>query len=385
MIDLFAGAGGLALGFEQAGFSTAVALDSDATCADCLRVNFPETAVIHRDIRSISGKDILNEAGLGGREVDVVAGGPPCQGFSLIGLRDPKDARSGLVFEFHRLVTEIQPKFFVMENVPGILNAHKGKFFHSLIKLLERDGYRVVSPVRVLNAAQFGVPQNRQRVFILGVRNDLAFNPKYPIQSHISPRENQGNASDSGLFDHSLPITPTVRDAIADLPRVDDYEELIVSDEIPYDIEPLSDYARMMRGLLKDPGSALRPPKSWNSSICTGCRRTVHGPVLAKRCAETPPGETLPISRLYKLQWDNIANTLRAGTPTERGSYSSPRPIHPEQPRVVTVREGARLQSFPDWHRFHITKWHGFRQVGNAVPPLLARAVAKEILRALKS
>ena len=379
LIDVFAGAGGMSLGFEEVGFRSVAGIENDPTCVDCLKTNFPNMHIISEDVSRISGRDVLADLGLAQGEVDVVGGGPPCQGFSLIGLRDRNDPRSGLIFRFHELVAAIQPKVFVMENVPGIMSTHKGKFLKDFVKLMEGDGYRIVHPIRILNAATYGVPQARRRVFVIGVREDLDIDLSYPEPTHVPPRYLANQLTlPHGLINGNK-RTPTVRDAISDLPEVDRYDHLIESDETPYTSKPKSQYARMMRGLEKDKGSLLPIPKGFNREICTGCRRTVHGPVLIKRFSETQPGKVVPISRLYKLDWDSVSNTLRAGTPRERGAYSSPRPVHPKQLRVVTVREGARLQSFPDWHRFHVTKWHGFRQVGNAVPPLLARAVANSV------
>ncbi len=385
-IDLFAGAGGFTLGFEQAGFSSLVAVENDPHCVECLSINFPNIKILGEDIRNISGNAILEEANLNIGEVDVVVGGPPCQGFSLIGLRDSKDPRSGLIFEFHRIVSEVKPKVFIMENVPGMLSASGGMFVDKLIQLLETDGYKVVKPIQILNALNYGVPQARRRVFIMGIREDLDLQISYPPITHIykNSKKKGYNILDLELS-NGLLQTPTVRDAIFDLPDVDKYHHLIESDQTKYTKEPFSRYARIMRGYECDPGSRTKPPKNWPSEICTGCRRTIHGEVLTNRFKETLNGQTVPISRLFKLDWDDVANTLRAGTPRERGAYSSPRPVHPSQPRVLTVREGARIQSFPDWHRFHITKWHGFRQVGNAVPPLLARAVAFSVRKALEN
>jgi len=383
VIDLFAGAGGMALGFELAGFKSVAALDNDETCAQCLKQNFPQTEVILTDIKRISGKDILSS--INARNVDVICGGPPCQGFSLIGLRDEKDPRSNLVFDFERIVREIRPKAFVMENVPGMLSAHGQRFLSTLVKRFNQAGYNISLPIRILNAAHYGVPQDRRRLFIVGVRKDLNRQFSYPLPTHLSPRDLKRRNSSLELLQELLPITATVRDAIGDLPDVDRYDYLVKSDETPYTRPPISMYAKIMRGELGRNEFAYITPESWRRDICTGCRRTIHGPILTKRIRATPPGETLPVSRLHRLRWDDVANTLRAGTPSDRGSYSSPRPIHPEKPRVITVREGARLQSFPDWHRFHVTKWHGFRQVGNAVPPLLARAIALSVMRILKS
>jgi len=385
-IDLFAGAGGMTLGFEQAGFQTLAAIENYPSCVEALNHNFPNLKVFPEDIRAIKSKNILNRCGLKRGELDVVYGGPPCQGFSIIGLRDRNDKRCGLIFEFHRIVSELQPKSFVMENVPGMISADNGKFLKKLLELLENDGYKITTPIQILDASEFGVPQARKRVFIVGIRDDIGLTFKYPNPTHRSLRINgNGNKRVNQFGDKldQLPYCPSVRDAISDLPCVDRYDHLIDLDTIAYDKNPESDYAKIMRGAMDDTDSEYSAPIDWNKQICTGCRRTVHGKVLTGRFKETVPGQTVPISRLYKLKWDDVANTLRAGTPRERGAYSSPRPVHPEQPRVITVREGARLQSFPDWHRFHPTKWHGFMQVGNAVPPLLARAIAKELKKVL--
>lgn len=373
-VDLFAGVGGISLGLKMAGINAVVGVEFDESCIDSLKHNFPEKHVIGKDIRSVKSSDISD---LLDKEIDLLAGGPPCQGFSLIGLRDPNDERSRLVFEFIRVAKDLQPKFLMIENVPGMLSAQNGSFISEVVHLIQDAGYDVRLPIKVLNSADFGVPQNRKRVFILAARKDLNIIPQYPTPTHSNPRESNHFSS------YSLPRTPTVAEAIFDLMDIDQFESLIDAEEIPYDKPAISNYAKMMRGELSDSPYSNLPKNNWDSNICTGCRRTVHGDVLTQRFKETAQGDTAPVSRLYKLIANNVANTLRAGTPRERGSYSAPRPIHPILPRVVSVREGARLQSFPDWHRFHKTKWHGFRQVGNAVPPLLAFAVAKEIKKCL--
>lgn len=374
-VDLFAGVGGISLGLQMAGIDPAVGVEFDESCIEALHHNFPEKTVIGKDIRLVSSDEIKKS--LKGKELDLLAGGPPCQGFSLIGLRDPNDERSRLVFEFIRIARELQPKFLMMENVPGMLSAQKGDFITEVVKLIEEAGYKVRLPIKVLNAAEYGVPQNRKRVFILAARKDLNVLPNYPVATHLNLRDLKEDDFTT------LPKTPSVGEAIFDLVDIDKHESLIEDDEIFYEKEAHTEYSKMMRGELPDSPYANLYKNNWNPKICTGCRRTVHGEVLTKRFIETKQGQTAPVSRLYKLIENDVANTLRAGTPRERGAYSAPRPIHPILPRVISVREGARLQSFPDWHRFHKTKWHGFRQVGNAVPPLLAYAVGKEIKKCL--
>lgn len=374
-VDLFAGVGGISLGLQMAGIDPAIGIEFDESCIEALHHNFPEKTVIGKDIRLVSSDEIKES--LKGKDLDLLAGGPPCQGFSLIGLRDPNDERSRLVFEFIRVARDLQPKFLMMENVPGMLSAQKGDFVKEVVKLIEEAGYNVRLPLKVLNAAEYGVPQNRKRVFILASRKDLNILPNYPAPTHLNLRDLKEDAF------ATLPKTPSVGEAIFDLIDIDKYESLVEEDEIFYEKDANTDYSKMMRGELSNSPYANLYKNSWNPKICTGCRRTVHGEVLTKRFIETKQGQTAPVSRLYKLIENDVANTLRAGTPRERGAYSAPRPIHPILPRVISVREGARLQSFPDWHRFHKTKWHGFRQVGNAVPPLLAYAVGKEIKKCL--
>ena len=375
-IDLFAGVGGLTLGFRAAGIEAKHAIDIEKSCADLFPENFPETQFHYRSVTSFSNKEIEEKLA---DDIDVVAGGPPCQGFSLIGLRDPMDARSSLIFEFRRFVQVIKPKYFVMENVPGMLSADGCRWVEELIRQLQSDGYSVSDPT-VLNATEFGVPQERKRVFLLGTRTDIFEHLVAPEISHYSPRKTYDLPSISRLQKYV-----SVREAIADLPDIESHEYLIEDHAVPYDKEPKSDYARMMRGSGNFVNFFGEPPVSWDKNICTGCKRIVHGETLRRRFAETACGDTVPVSRLFKLDWDGVANTLRAGTPSSRGSYSSPRPVHPEELRCISVREGARLQGFPDWFKFHPTKWHGFRQVGNSVSPIVAKAVGDMLVAALSS
>jgi len=380
-IELFAGIGGLMLGFEQAGFTTVSANEIDKPTVEYLKYNHAELHVDERSIEEVNGTDLLNGLAVG--ELDVLTGGPPCQGFSLIGLRNPSDSRNDLIHHYLRLLREIRPKTFLIENVPGMLSTDKRRYFPELLNMIRKCGYSIKQTM-ILDADDYGVPQGRKRIFIVGCREDLDINIDIPSITHLSPRKNIEKSQQMSFEQlEQLPKTPTVRDAISDLIDVDKYDHLVLSDECEYVEKPKAEYAKIMRGVLRDRTDFSRRNK-WDDQICTGCRRTVHGEGITKRINETKQGDTVPISRLYRLSWDDVANTLRAGTPKERGAYSSPRPIHPEYPRVITVREGARLQSFPDWIRFHPTKWHGFRQIGNSVPPLLARRIAEEYKKGIE-
>lgn len=373
-IDLFAGAGGLSLGFEQAGFDVAAAVEIDPIHAATHKFNFPECKVIPQSVRHLTGKEIRSLAGLEGKPIDVVFGGPPCQGFSLIGRRMMDDPRNSLVREFLRLVVELDAPYFVFENVKGLtVGQHRG-FLEELIAEFRDNGYSVSLPWRVLNACQYGVPQDRQRLFLLGARKGLQL-PEYPVPSTQSP------ADGFDLF--GLPACPTCADALSDLPDVEDYEELTRRDTVAVaEWGAPSPYARDLRST-DNAGCHFGYGRRWDSHILSSSRRTEHTAISRARFAATTQGEVEPISRFFKLSAQGISNTLRAGTDAARGAFTSPRPIHYERNRCVTVREMARLHGYPDWFRFHVTKWHGARQIGNSVPPPLARAVGQSILTAL--
>jgi DNA (cytosine-5)-methyltransferase 1 len=383
-VDLFAGAGGLALGFEQAGFDIAVAVEFDPVHAATHEMNFPDAAVICNDVRNVTGSEIRRAGGLGQRPIDVVIGGPPCQGFSLIGHRVLDDPRNNLVFHFLRIVTELKPKTFVMENVPGMATGAHGQLLRELVEKFGEAGYRVRLPHRTLNARFYGVPQDRERLFLLGSRRDTPV-PEYPafITRPRNGRSRVNGASNLELDLEALPLCPSVGEAIGDLPEIEDHPELVESDELRVKLaKRASSYALKLRGDVADEGD-FSYPRLREAGRLTGCLRAAHTDLSRSRFASTAPGATEPVSRFYKLANDGTCNTLRAGTASERGAFTAPRPIHPSAPRCISVREAARLHSYPDWFRFHRTIWHGFRQIGNSVPPLLGRAVGASIMRAL--
>ena len=358
-IDLFAGAGGLSLGFEQAGFDVAASVEIDPIHSAVHHHNFPRSAALCRSVVGLSGGDIRSLAGLGPREIDVVCGGAPCQGFSTIGKRAMDDPRNGLVSHFCRLVHELQPRYAVFENVRGLtMGAHKA-FLDEIIDTLEAGGYSVLQPYRVLNAADYGVPQDRKRLFLIAARKGQAL-PTYP-----SPR--------AGV---------TVGQALGDLPDAEQFEQLWRSDSVSAELGRRSAYAARLRGERED-ASDFAHPRRWDPTLLTSSTRTAHTDLSRSRFLATAPGKIEPVSRFLKLDPAGVCNTLRAGTDSARGAFTSPRPIHPHLPRVITVREAARLHSYPDWFRFHATKWHGFRQIGNSVPPLLGRAVAAQLVAAM--
>jgi DNA (cytosine-5)-methyltransferase 1 len=368
-VDLFSGVGGMTLGFEKAGFDVVASVDIDPVHCLTHHYNFPFWTAICTSIRDVSAQDIRNNSVLQNQEIDVVFGGPPCQGFSLIGKRDSEDKRNILIEDFLRLVVELQPKYFVMENVRGIALGRARKKLQTLVEEFANQGYQVKQPYQVLNAAHYGIPQNRERLFLLGCRQGFPL-PDYPPPLSHPQREN------------NLVKTPTVREALQDLPEVNDYPELLNQDSMPTTYGEPSDYGKLLRGEVRSPDD-FSYPRAFNPELLTSSKATQHTPESQERFTQTLPGTMERVSRFYRLAPDKLAPTLRAGTPSNRGAFTAPRPIHYATPRCITVREAARLHSYPDWFRFHVTKWHGFRQIGNSVPPLLAQAVAQEIMKVL--
>jgi DNA (cytosine-5)-methyltransferase 1 len=255
---------------------------------------------------------------------------------------------------------ELKPKYFVFENVKGLTVGNHRRFLQEIIAAFREGGYNVVSDYRVLNAADYGVPQDRRRLFLMGARAGGEL-PQYPRPTGRT----------------------TVREAIGDIPDAETLPDLWERDWTKAKFGKPSTYAAILRGKMDDPHD-YGYRRIYDSSILTSSLLTEHTDLSRERFTETLPGNVEPVSRFKKLDLDGICNTLRAGTASDRGAFTSPRPIHPTVPRVITVREAARLHSYPDWFRFHATKWHGFRQVGNSVPPLLARAIASQIIAVLR-
>lgn len=363
-VDLFAGAGGMTLGFEQAGFDVLTSVEIDPIHCAIHKFNFPFWTVLCKSVEETTGKEIRNSSQIHNQEIDVVFGGPPCQGFSLMGKRSFDDPRNSLVFHFIRLVLELQPKFFVIENVKGITVGKHKEFIGEIIDKFENNGYKINHNYQVLNAANYGVPQNRERLFLLGCRQDLEL-PNYPEKMTFPNQK-----------------SPMVWEALQDLPAIESYPELSQQDWVFAEFGQPSNYAKKLRNLTIEKNN-YSYQRQYDHKLLTSSLRTNHSPESMERFASTPHGKIETISRFHKLDPDGLCNTLRAGTASNKGAFTSPRPIHPFIPRCITVREAARLHSYPDWFRFHPTKWHGFRQIGNSVPPLLAQAVAGEIIKSL--
>jgi len=362
-IDLFSGVGGMALGFRQAGFDVPLGVDNSTRALQCHDANFPDSRTLTADVSDLSGTAI--RAALGWRKndrPDVVFGGPPCQGFSIGGVRDPLDGRNNLILQFARLVVELRPKYFVMENVAGILEGRFAPQLDAFSQAVQAGGYSLTAPFQVLNAADFGVPQRRKRVFFLGTETGR---PAAQYPTVTLPRTSVWNA----IRDLAEPFERCRREGV---------------DVFDGRLGPASHYALIMRGEIRDPLDRW-PLEPKRPSPLTGFAATAHSAATEKRFSSLAPGEADTVSRFIRLQKDGVSSTLRAGTGKDRGRYMAPRPIHPVSPRCVCLREAARLHSYPDWFKFDDTKWHGFMQIGNSVPPRLARSVASSVREALLS
>jgi len=338
VLDLFCGCGGLSLGFEMAGFDVVLAIDNWEDALVTYRQNHRHSIALNGDLMTLDPRDVEKEYGL--HNISVIIGGPPCQGFSVAGKRIIDDDRNKLYKSFVRFVEHFKPKAFVMENVPNILSIGGGAIKDAIVKDFSELGYKVV--YRVLTASDYGVPQNRRRAIFVGLR-DKTFD--YPIP----------NAKEK----------VTTEEALSDLP------ENSVTDGEAYPIPALSDYQKMMR---------MHTDKLYNHQI------TIHTPETQRIIAMVPDGgnyKNLP-EELWSLRKVHIAWTrMDSKKPCFTIDTGHFHHFHYKFNRVPTVRESARIQSFPDSFIFIGGKGSQLRQVGNAVPPLMAKAIAEQLKKQL--
>lgn len=350
VIDLFAGVGGLSEGFRQAGCRIVGAVEWDAESAACFQENHRRhgmtVPVLCQDVRLLSPRRLLREFRLEPGELTFLAGGSPCQGFSTMGKRRRDDLRNDLIFQFPRFLRVLESQAFLIENVPGILDFDQGRFLARVIEELVAAGYHNTRHA-VVEAAACGVPQKRRRVVIFGSRN-----PDVPDFSHLA------RAGQSGR---------TVWDAIADLPEPEAAaEQFGHGTPVPYGAPASSTYARQLR-------ARARLVERWEP--------VAHSERIRKAYARLEQGETDPKTKCWRLVADGFSRTLRAGS----RSRTACRPVHPFMARVITVREAARLHSFPDSTTFPRATSAAHVAIGNAVPPLMAKALAETLSWALTS
>ncbi|WP_104735531.1 DNA cytosine methyltransferase [Hanstruepera ponticola] len=368
VIDLFSGCGGLALGFKWAGFNTLLASDVDENCEKTYKFNFPRVPFIREDLRDISTNQIKSQVT---ESVDVVIGGPPCQGFSLANKNRNKvkhDPRNELFYEFVRVVTDLQPKAFVMENVRGLLSMQKGKVIQLMKEEFENAGFGYDVDYKVLLASDYGVPQNRQRVIMIGIRKDLNIKPEFPIQTHDRPI--------------------TVWEAISDLPQIKASEG---EEKMAYKSHAENKYQAFMRQSSSAVFNhvAMRHTKRLidRFQVIKAGQSLAHVP---QEHAAVKRGKPKEKSKIVFSQNNQRLHADRPA-PTIAASFQS-NFIHPYLHRNFTAREGARLQSFPDDFIFQGMRtkmsWEKglsqYQQIGNAVPPLLGYAIANKINEILK-
>jgi DNA (cytosine-5)-methyltransferase 1 len=359
VIDLFSGAGGFTLGATWAGFDVALSIDNDEDLTATHDINFPNAKLEHRDLSQLPAAKIPKLAEIERKEIAGIVGGPPCQGFSEIGKRDANDERNTLVERFFYYVAELRPGFFVMENVPGLLQDHGRPHLKAGLERLP-ETYECLEP-KILDASKFGLPTSRKRVFVIGYRQD----------------EVSSLGWDDFITESSDQVT--VRDALSDLPELKSARKNGKYHWARYSRRnrPESKYARRLREL---PGHQLSTEEvrdKLRDGWVSGFNGTDHTERVVERFSTVEPGDRDRTSKCPRLEWSDQCGALRAGTGPERGSYQSIRPIHPEEDRVITIREGARLQGFPDWFQFDNTKWHSFRMIGNSVPPPMSHRILK--------
>lgn len=375
-IDLFSGCGGMSLGIEAAGFDVVASVEYDPIHALVHHFNFPYAVPICADVSQLSVRNLLDQIDTRNfdTEIDLVVGGPPCQGFSHIGKRQLDDPRNSLVFEYVKLIQKIRPKYFVFENVPGIGTGKHKQFLQEIISEFENLDYIIVKPVQILDSSHFGVAQKRKRLILLGSRKDQA-----PL-NYPSKLNEKKELKQLSLFEDELNPLVTVEQAIGDLAD----KQVYMGYDLGLNAEELC-YSGIRASFSINPQSqfALCHKRNFSNKVW-GHLGSKHTATSIRRFTETKPGTTEKISRFYKLSPTGLCHTLRAGTASNKGAFTAPRPIHYSQPRCISIREAARLHSFPDWFQFHRTIWHGFREIGNAVTPLLAKAIGDVIIKRLE-
>ena len=343
VIDLFSGVGGLSLGFSMVGMEIVFAVEHDKAIANTYKLNHHSTDMFCADIESLDIDKLKKQYGA----IDIVIGGPPCQGFSQKGKRLSLDDERNYLFKFFiEFVEKFEPKYFLLENVPNLITTSNGFFKDEIIKRFNELGYSI--DVDVLLASEFGIPQNRRRAFFLGRKGTKKLNLPKPTYEKT-----------------------TVGEAIYDMPIIHSGEG---EETFKYATEPANSYQRLMRR---------------GSEVIYNHQATQHSSLSLKKLSMIPKGkgkEVLPkeylTKSIYSGTWTRLDEDGFAPTITTRfDTPSSGMFTHPELDRCLTVREGARIQSFPDSFIFYGSKSSQLKQVGNAVPPLLAYEVAKVIFK----
>jgi DNA (cytosine-5)-methyltransferase 1 len=366
-VDLFSGAGGFSLGFKQAGFTISAAVDRSEAALQTYSHNLPDANVIQADLQEVSSSQLFNRVDVSANEIDVLIGGPPCKGFSTAGKMNPDDPKNSLVANYVNILSKTSPRVVVMENVTGMLSMQDGEYVNQLINIFRREGYEISDKPVVLNAAHYGVPQHRNRVFFFASKRGTITPPTPTHYNPSLPDEKRPNAAEE-------PWVPLV-DAVEDLAFLKYGEEAL-----EHKLQPLSQYQAKMRA---ESGDELYNHLATN-----------HTEDVRKRFKQLKPGQSgndLPEEHQTKK---HSLQRWHYGQPAPTATTLPDDFIHYSQPRIPTVRELARIQSFPDWFKFKGPRTTGGRrrenhvpqysQVGNAVPPRLAKHVAESVKNHLR-
>ena len=361
IIDVFSGVGGLSLGASRAGLKIALAVEKDPHIAAAHKLNFPGVKHLEEDVLEHSGRSLLANANLKTGELTGLVGGPPCQGFSSIGKKVEGDPRNQLFTHFFKLISEARPQFFLVENVPGILNARYDSIRKKALSLV--SDYQVLEPF-LLKASDCGAPTSRVRVFFIGYRSDVF--PDLTQEDFIPSKKIIG---------------PTVQTALEGLPKrilgtwqaeADGWRVVRCESSGYY-------WDRITSNIPDGVGDQESIRRLKSESRVSGCLGTAHSLKNSTRYGKLEPREVDSLTKSRRLDPNEYCPTLRAGTGSDKGSFQAVRPIHPSEPRVITPREAARLQGFPDWYRFAPSKWHSFRMIGNSVSPFVSEFLFSRI------
>ncbi len=349
-VDLFCGAGGLTLGLKRNEIDCKIAVECEKDFAETFKLNNKNAITIRDDIAKVCFLKILKN-----KKIDLVCGGPPCQGFSTVGKKNEKDERNSLFWQFLRTVDEVNPKIVLFENVAGFRRLYNGVAYHTLVYELEKKGYKVQS--KIMDAANFGAPQHRKRTIVIGCKKNLEF--KFPMVTHTQEKT---------LFTEKF---ITLRDAISDLPK------LGINDSKNNYLNIKSEYQKNIR-------RGQNFLTEHNSSNYGDKMQKIMSLIPKNGTVKDLPKELQPKSffgnTYARLDYDKPAPTITRNF----GTPSSSRCIHPEQNRALSTREGARIQGFPDNYVFVGSKTSKNLQIGNAVPIALSDALGKEISKSLK-
>jgi DNA (cytosine-5)-methyltransferase 1 len=363
VVDLFAGVGGLSYGFaHDDDFCIVAANEILEPMARAYSANHPGVKMYNKDIKDFSISDLENDLNISQGDIDVVIGGPPCQAYSTVGKRLIDDPRGKLFQEYFRILCELKPRIFIFENVKGLLSMQGGNLIKQIKALFESVGYRV--QMKLLNAADYGTPQIRERVILVGTLGNTPF--VYPARTHYDPLVED-------LSHKGLKAYVTLGEALGDLPSIKSGESSTV-----YSSLPQNDYQRLMRATAPD--HIAEHETSKNNDRLVALMQALPDGGSPKDIPEQLRPKSGFANTYCRLWWNRPSTTITRNL----GCPSSSRCIHPKDPRPLTTREGARLQGFPDSYQFCGSRADKHLQIGNAVPTFLSQAIKDSVKRYLK-